>query len=117
MRHLLFIKHSESIRSLPFPKALDDAMGAFFTEHTKNGVVLDTAGLKPTAEATRVRLDGGKLSMVDGPFTEAKEVIGGYAMIEATSTAEAVAFAKQFMELHRVHWPEFDGECEVRTLE
>jgi hypothetical protein len=117
MRHLLFIKHPESYRNLAIPQGLNDAMGAFVTEHMKNGVVLDTAGLKPTSEAARVRLDGGKLSVVDGPFTETKEIIGGYALVEAKSTAEAVEFAKQFMELHRLHWPEFNGECEVRTLE
>ena len=117
MRHLILIKHSEHIRSLPFPPALMDAMGTFVTEGMKSGVILDTAGLKPTSEGTRVRTDKGKLSVTDGPFTETKEIIGGYAMIEAESRERAVDFATQFMELHRVNWPEFDGECEVRALE
>ena len=117
MRHLILIKHSEHIRNLPFPQALNDAMGTFVTDGMKSGVILDTAGLKPTAQGTRVRTDKGKLSVTDGPFTETKEIIGGYAMIEAESHAKAVDFAKQFMELHRVNWPEFDGECEVRELE
>jgi hypothetical protein len=55
--------------------------------------------------------------VTDGPFTEAKEIIGGYAMIEAPSKDEAVAFAEKFMDMHRVHWPAFEGECEVRELE
>ena len=117
MRHLILIKHSEHIRNLPFPPALNDAMGTFVTNGMKSGVILDTAGLKPTAEGKRVRVDKGKLSVTDGPFTETKEIIGGYAMIEADSMEKAVDFAKEFMELHRVNWPEFDGECEVRAVE
>jgi len=117
MRHLILIKHSEDVRNLPFPPGLNDAMGPFITEAMKNGVILDTAGLTPTAKGARVRSENGKLQVTDGPFTEAKEIVGGYVMVEAKSRDEAIEFAKQFMELHRVHWPEFAGECEVRALE
>ena len=55
--------------------------------------------------------------MTDGPFTEAKEIVGGYALVEVKSRDAALDVARQFMELHRVHWPEFEGECEVRPLE
>ena len=117
MRHLILIKHSEDIRNLPFPPDLETAMGTFIGDAMKRGVLLDTAGLKPTTEGVRVRSENRKLQVTDGPFTESKEVIGGYAMIEAKSRAEAIEFAREFMELHRVHWPEFTGECEVRALE
>ena len=117
MRHLLLIKHPESLRSQTIPQGLMDAMGTFVTDAMKRGVMLDTAGLKPTSEATEVRLRRGKLSVIDGPFAEAKEVIGGYALIDVASDEEARTWAKQFMELHRVHWPEFEGACEVRSLE
>ncbi|MGH7471285.1 MAG: YciI family protein [Longimicrobiales bacterium] len=117
MKYLLFIKHSESYRSLPIPQGLMDAMGEFVGEGLKSGVLKDTAGLKSTAEAQRVRSSGGKLLVTDGPFTEAKEVIGGYALIEVASKEEALDVARQFMELHRVHWPEFEAECEVRALD
>jgi hypothetical protein len=117
MRHLVLIKHSEDLRNLPFPPGLDAAMGTFIGDAMKKGILLDTAGLKPTAEGARVRSENRKLQVTDGPFTESKEIIGGYAMIEAKSRAEAIDFASQFMELHRVHWPEFVGECEVRALE
>jgi len=117
MRHLILIKHSEDLRNLPFPPGLDAAMGTFIGDAMKRGVLLDTAGLKPTADGARVRSENQKLKVTDGPFTESKEIIGGYAMIEAKSRAEAIDFASQFMELHRVHWPEFVGECEVRALE
>jgi hypothetical protein len=77
----------------------------------------DTAGLKSTAEGFRIRSSGGKLKTTDGPFTEAKEVVGGYALVEVKSKEEALDLARQFMELHRVHWPAFEAVCEVRPLD
>ncbi len=117
MKYLMLIKHTESHRSQPIPQGLLDAMGEFVTEGFKSGVLKDTAGLKATAEGLRVRSSGGKLQVTDGPFTEAKEVVGGYALVEVKSKEEALNVARQFMELHRVHWPAFEGECEVRPLE
>jgi hypothetical protein len=73
--------------------------------------------LQPLSKATRVRLSRGKITVSDGPFAEAKEVVGGYSLIEAKTHAEAIEIARQFMELHRIHWPEFEGESEVRPLE
>jgi hypothetical protein len=117
MKYLMFIKHSESHRNQEIPPGLLTAMGEFVTASLKSGVLLDTAGLKPTAEGFRVRLSAGKLGVTDGPFTETKEVIGGYALVEATSREHALQMAREFMDLHRVHWPGFEGECEVRPLE
>jgi hypothetical protein len=99
------------------PQSLFGAMGEFVGEAMKNGSIVDTAGLQPTAKGKRVRLAGGKLTVIDGPFTETKEVVGGYALVEAKSNEEALAIARQFMDLHRVHWPAFQGECELRPLE
>ena len=65
----------------------------------------------------RVRVTRGKPIVIDGPFAEAKEVIGGFAMVEVGSKEEAHEVAQRFMELHRVHWPSFDCECEVRPVE
>jgi hypothetical protein len=67
----------------------------------------------PTANGARVRLSKGKLSVVDGPFTEAKEVIGGYALLEAASMDEAIELAKRFLKVHGDEW---EVECEVRAL-
>jgi hypothetical protein len=117
MKFLMLIKHAESYRGEPIPQALMDAMGEFVTEGLESGVVKDTAGLKPTAEGFRVRSSRNQLKVTDGPFTEAKEVVGGYAMVEVASREEALKFARRFMDLHRVHWPAFEGECEVRPLE
>ena len=117
MRYMMFIKHTENYRMEDVPQSLFYAMGEFVGEAMKNGSMIDTAGLQPTAKGKRVRLTGGKLRVLDGPFTETKEVIGGYALVEAKSTDEAMALATRFMELHRIHWPAFEGECEVRPLE
>jgi hypothetical protein len=117
MRYMMFIKHTENFKMEDVPQALFDGMGKFVEESMKNGSIIDTAGLQPTAKGKRVRLSGGKLTVFDGPFVETREVIGGYALVEAKSNDEALALAKQFMELHRINWPAFEGECEVRPLE
>ena len=94
------------------PKPLMDAMEKFVGEGFKAGWLKETAGLKGTAESTRIRSKGGKLTMTDGPFTEAKEVVGGYAIVETKTKDEAREVARRFMELHQIHWPEFECESE-----
>jgi hypothetical protein len=117
MKCLMLIRHSESHRAQPIPAGLLEAMGKFVEDGFKSGVLKDTAGLKSTADALRIRQSGGTLHVTDGPFTETKEVVGGYALVEVASKEEAIQVARQFMEIHLVHWPEFEGECEVRPLE
>jgi hypothetical protein len=117
MKCLMLIKHTESYRGEPIPQPLMDAMGEFVTEGFRSGVLKDTAGLKPTSEGFRVRSSRNQLEVTDGPFTETKEIVGGYALVEVASREEALKLAREFMELHRVHWPAFEGECEVRQLE
>ena len=117
MKYLMLIKHAESYRSQQIPQGLMDAMGTFVTDSMEKGIIKDTAGLKPTADGFRIRSSGGKLLVTDGPFVEAKEAVGGFAFVEAGSAAQARELAWQFMELHRIHWPEFEGECEVRPVE
>jgi hypothetical protein len=117
MRYMMFIKHTEDYDKKTVPAALYEAMGGFVGEAMKSGALVDTAGLQPTAAGSRVRLAKGRITTTDGPFTESKEVVGGYAIVEAATRAEALALANRFMDLHRVHWPEFEGECEVRPLE
>jgi hypothetical protein len=117
MRYMMFIKHTEDYRNKDVPAGLYEAMGEFVGAGRKSGAIIDTAGLKPMADASRVRLKDRKITITDGPFTEAKEVVGGYALMEMKSKAEALEYARQFMDLHLKHWPEFEGECEVRPLE
>ena len=117
MKYMMFIKHAEGLPTNSIPQGLMEAMGQFVEQGFKSGVLKDTAGLKGTKEGFRVRSSGGKLSVKDGPFTESKEVVGGYAIVETKTQAEVDALAQQFMELHRTHVPNFECECEVRPLE
>jgi hypothetical protein len=117
MKFLMMIKHTEGFQREDVPQSLFDAMGEFVTGAMKSGAILDTAGLQPTAKGFRVQLSHGAITVTDGPFAESKEVVGGYALVQAKSREEALGLARQFMEIHRVHWPAFEGECEVRPLE
>jgi hypothetical protein len=93
------------------------AMGEFVQRSLRDGTLVETGGLLPSKDGLRVRLAGGKINVTDGlSFTESKEVIGGWAILNPRSKAEAVRIATAFMELHRKHWPEFEGESEVRPM-
>lgn len=116
MKYLTFIRHSESHRQTPPPPGLMEAMGRFVQKSLKDGVLVDTGGLLPSKDGVRIRLAGGKLTVTDGPFTEMKEVIGGWAILQTDSKAEAIRIATEFMELHRKYWPEFEGESELRPM-
>jgi hypothetical protein len=116
MKYLCFIRHAEKYRESPPPAALMEAMGKFVQQSMKDGTLVDTGGLLPSKDGARVRLAGGKISVTDGPFIESKEIIGGWAILQADSKAEAIRLATEFMELHRKHWPGFDGESEVRPM-
>jgi hypothetical protein len=117
MKYLMLIKHAETSLPPAEPPGLNEAMGEFVTKGFSSGVLKDTAGLKPTSAGYRIRSSGGKLQTTDGPFTETTEVVGGYALIEVASEEQAREMAQQFMELHRLHWPAFECECEVRPLD
>jgi hypothetical protein len=117
MKFLMMIKHAEGAPGLEHPQALYEAMGQFVQESFKSGILKDTAGLQRTDKGYRIRSKGGKLTRTDGPFTESKEIVGGYAIVETKTREEADAIAQQFMELHRIHVPGFECECEVRPLE
>ncbi|MGO8994986.1 MAG: YciI family protein [Polyangiaceae bacterium] len=116
MKYLTFIRHSESYRSSPPPPALMDAMGKFVQKSRQEGSLVDTGGLLPSKEGLRLRLADGKVTVTDGPFSESKEIIGGWAILKADSKADVLRIATEFMDLHRKHWPGFEGECEVRPM-
>src|ERR1700690_3346119 len=97
MKYLTFIRHSESYRQSGPPAALMEAMGQFVQKSLKDGVLVDTGGLLPSKDGVRVRLAGGKLTVTDGPFTEMKEVIGGWAILQTDSRGEANRTAPGFM--------------------
>ena len=117
MRYMMFIKHTEDYRGKAIPAGLMEAMDEFVGDNMKKGKFIDGAGLKSSHKGKKIQLRGGRLHVVDGPFTESKELVGGYAIVELESDQEALELARQFMELHRIHWPEFEGECELRPFE
>jgi hypothetical protein len=116
MKYLSFIRSAESYRETTPPFALMEPMGEFIEKLRKTGTLVETGGLLPSKDGLRVRLANGKITVTDGPFSEAKEVIGGWAILNADSKAEATRIAIEFMELHRKHWPEYEGEAEVRLI-
>jgi hypothetical protein len=91
-------------------------MGAFVSKLAADGVLIDASGLAPVERATRVDLRGGETTIVDGPFAETKEWIGGYFILQVKSEAEAVEYAKHSVELHRKHFPGFEITHEVRQI-
>lgn len=116
MKYLSFIRHPESHRQSPPPAALMEAMGQFVEKSFKDGTLVDTGGLLPSKDGVRVRLEKGQITVTDGPFSESKEVIGGWAILNCPTKAEAIRVATEFMELHRKYWPGFEGESEVRPM-
>lgn len=116
VKYLAFIRHAESYREAGPPPALMDAMGRFVQKSLQDGSLVDTGGLLPSKDSFRIRLAKGAISVTDGPFIETKEVIGGWAILNANSKADALRISREFMELHRTHWPEFVGEAEVRPM-
>ena len=114
MKFMMLVKHAEN--QGPPPKELMDAIAILAEEAVKDGTMRGSGGLAPTAQSTRVRVSNSRLTVIDGPFPEAKEVIGGYAQFEMKSKQEAIDGAVRFMELHKKHWPEWEGETEIRQI-
>lgn len=114
MRFMMIVKHAEN--QGPPPKALMDAIARLAEDEVKAGTMLGSGGLAPTAQGARVRLANGKVTVTDGPFTETNEVLGGYAQFELKSRDDAIKSAVRFMELHKKHWPGWEGETEVRQM-
>ena len=84
---------------------------------TKAGVLLQSGGLLPSSRGARVRVAGGKATVTDGPFAETKELIGGFAILEAPSREEAIRLGKQFMQVHAdVLGPSYEGTLEIRPM-
>src|SRR5687768_9314631 len=113
MRFLSMIRIDERATQAPSEQLMQD-MGKLMDEMTREGSLVRTAGLRPTKEGRRVRLHKGRLSTVDGPFVETKEVIGGFAILEAPSMDAAIELTKRFLHIHGDAW---EIECEVRQLD
>ena len=113
MRFMCIVTSSEALAPSP---ALLEAMHKLREREIKAGRMLDDGGLMPLATGARVRIADGKLSVIDGPFVEAKEIIGGYAIFELQNKEEAVALTVEFMQLHKDLMPGWEGTCELRAF-
>src|SRR5215471_13492996 len=112
MRFLSLIRVDETTGQKPSERLMRE-MGTLMEEAIRDGWLVRTAGLRPTKDGVRIRSNHGKVSMTDGPFAETKEVIGGYAIVEAPSMQEAIELTKRFLAVHGDEW---NIECEVRPL-
>ena len=111
----MYIVTSPQPNRYPTP-ALMEAIHKLADREIKSGRMIDSGGLMPVSMGAQVRVSHGKLNVVDGPFVEAKELIGGYAIFELRDKEEAVAAAVEFMQLHKEHMPDWEGVCEVRSF-
>ena len=113
MRFISMVKFAEA-KAVPPSKAFLEAMGQLTQDAAKAGcVMIGAEGLLRTTVGARVRLPIGKVTVMDGPFAEAKEVVGGYAIFEVNSKAEMLEWTRRFMDLHRTLIPGWEGEAEA----
>jgi hypothetical protein len=97
-------------RNTPPPPNHTEKMGQLIEEMTRSGVLLSTEGCLPSRLGARVRLSGGTITVTDGPFTESKELVGGFAILQADSKEAAIELVRKFLPIAG------DGECEIRQL-
>jgi hypothetical protein len=118
VRFMMLVKADKDFeKGAPPPPALMAAIGQLGQEMTKSGKLVQTGGLAPTAMGALLNLEGGAIRVTDGPFAESKEVIGGYAIMEAGSKAEAIELARRFLQVHAdVMGKSYKGQIEVRQL-
>jgi hypothetical protein len=114
MRFMMIVKSSKDCEAGKLPgEELLAAMGEYNKELMKAGVLVDLSGLQPSSKGARVKFSGGKTTVIDGPFAETKELMGGYWIIEVKSKAEAIEWAKR---VPAPHGEDQDGEIEVRQF-
>jgi hypothetical protein len=109
MRFLCIYKPAKAEGAPPTPEMME-TMGKFIEQSFREGILLSTEGCLPSALGARVRSTGGRYTVTDGPFIEAKEIVGGFALIQAKSKGEAIEFTKRFLKVAG------DGETEIRQL-
>ena len=112
MRFMIMVKATKGTEAGVFPEnaeKLFDAMAVYHDELVKAGVLLDASGLQPSSAGWKVKYTGDKRAVVDGPFTEAKEMIAGYTLIQTKTREEALEWTRRFPK------PHFDHECEIEV--
>lgn len=116
MRFMATVAMDENFPAGPPPAELFAAIGALGEQGTKDGTLVETGGLLPSAAGAQIRVANGKVTVIDGPFTEAKELVGGYAIYELRSKEEAIEASRRFMQLHADLWPGVEATCDVRQI-
>jgi len=120
MRFMMIVKADRDYEAgMPPSPELMAAIGKLSEDNAKAGILLDAGGLLPSSHGARISVGSGKkLTVLDGPFAETKEIVGGYAILKANSREEAIELGKQFMKLHAdVLGPSYEGELEVRPMQ
>lgn len=115
MRYVVLIHHDESVDSGPPSEGMMDAMTAFRAD-TSNARIVDDGGLGPSSSAVVYRVGGGTVTELDGPFAEAKEVIGGFFVVESPSPEAMATWSREFIDLHAAHWPGLSLTAEFRQI-
>jgi hypothetical protein len=114
MRYMGFVQMAPDAGEAP--EALYKAMDEHISQAVASGVFLEGGGLDHLQDCTEVRCADGEVTVTDGPYTEAKEIVGGYSVLEFRSHAEAVEEARRLVELHQQHWPGWEGAVVVRRI-
>ena len=118
MRFMMIVKADKNYESgTPPNPELMAAIGRMSEEMIKAGVLLDMGGLLPSSKGARIGVRDGKVTVTDGPFSEAKELIGGYAILQVKSREEAIERGRRFIQMHAdVLGPSYEGELEIRQM-
>jgi len=93
-----------------------EALAKLVGDNAKTGAMIQSGGLASIDISTRIRLSNGEITIIDGPFAETKEVVGGFAEFEFQTKEDAVESTRRFMEIHQKHWPGWEGETEIRQI-
>jgi hypothetical protein len=118
MRYMMLVKGNKDYEAgIPRKKELMEAVAKHGAALAKAGILLDTGGLMPSSKGARILVSGGNLNVIDGPFSEAKEVIGGFGILNAESKEDAIRLGKIFMQIHiDALGPGYEGELEIRQM-
>lgn len=114
MRYMFLVTTTNNAQQPP--QALMDAMENAREAAFQDGGMISTGGLGPAEQSTRARVTRGKLTVTDGPFSESKELVGGYAIMEHPTKEAAVEAGRWLMEMHQQYWPEWEGYVDVRPM-
>lgn len=114
MRYMVFVKMAPDVGEAP--PALFEAMDAEIAQAFAAGTIIAGGGLGGPEQVVELRLAGGAITSTDGPYAEAKEIVGGFSIVEARTQEEAVEGARRVLELHQQYWPGWSGAVEIRPI-